>query len=198
MADLKRSYHAPVREAQAARTRERVVAAAAELFTDRGWLATTVADIAHAAGVTPQAVHNSVGGKPALLIEAVRASVAGNETDRPLAARSTFAPAYRADTPTELRAAAFASGARAVYERAAPLFMVLAQAAPADTILSDLWDQARANRLADCRQLIKSGGKLTSVERDRRTDLLFVYSGPGVYADWSGIEGGAVRPTRPG
>jgi AcrR family transcriptional regulator len=56
---VKRPYHAPVRAEQAAQTRRRVAQAAAEAFAAAGWASTTIAGIARAAGVTPQAVHLS-------------------------------------------------------------------------------------------------------------------------------------------
>jgi AcrR family transcriptional regulator len=183
---VKRPYHAPLRAAQAAQTRQRVVAAAGQLFRARGWLGTTVGDIAQTAGVTPQAVHNCVGGKPALLMAAVESAVAGDEPDKALVRRSEFEPAYRTDATVERRAAAFAAGARAVYSRAAPLFVVLAQAAPSDQALADLWERARASRRADCRKLVTTSGPHPRAEAARRADLLFVQSGPTIYCELVG------------
>jgi len=68
---VKRRYHAPVRQEQAAQTRQRIAAAAAAEFAEHGWSGTTVAAIAARAQVTPQAVHLAVGGKAALLVRAV-------------------------------------------------------------------------------------------------------------------------------
>lgn len=46
--------------------RERIVAAALALTTERGWSAVTMAKLADAVGVSRQTVYNEVGGKPAL------------------------------------------------------------------------------------------------------------------------------------
>lgn len=179
----KRPYHAPIRTEQAARTRDGILQAADDLFSAQGWPGTTIADIARAARVTPQAVHQSVGAKPALLIAAVQRAVGGDAADRPLVEREPFRIAYAADAPLPERAAAFAKGAREVYERAGQLLLVLAQAAPLDRELAELWDRARARRLADCRKLVTATGARSRVTQDRLTDLLFVQSGPGVYAE---------------
>jgi AcrR family transcriptional regulator len=186
---VKRPYHAPVRAEQAAQTRRRVVEAAAAAFAGSGWAGTTLAGIARSAGVTPQAVHLSVGAKPALLIEAVRHTVAGGQPDVPLTEREPFRRAYAGGATVPERAAAFAAGTRGVYERAGPLFLVLAQAAPLDPGLAALWEQARAARLADCLRLVRLTAERSPAVRQRLADLLFVQSGPGVHADLVGDRG---------
>jgi AcrR family transcriptional regulator len=180
---VKRRYHAPVRAEQAAQTRRRVVEAAAAAFAAHGWAGTTLADIARSAGVTPQAVHLSVGAKPALLIEAVRHAVAGDRPDVPLTEREPFSRAYAGDATVPERAVAFAAGTRGVYQRAGPLFLVLAQSAALDPGLASLWERARAGRLADCLRLVGLTGERSPADRGRLADLLFVQSGPGVHAD---------------
>jgi AcrR family transcriptional regulator len=186
---VKRPYHAPVRAEQAAQTRRRVAQAAAEAFAAAGWAGTTIAGIARAAGVTPQAVHLSVGAKPALLIAAIRYAVGGDQPDVPLIERAPFRRAYAPDATLRERALAFAAGTRGVYERAGPLFLVLAQAAPLDAGLAGLWERARAGRLADCRRLVRLTGRRSPVAGRRLADLIFVQSGPGVHADLVGDRG---------
>jgi AcrR family transcriptional regulator len=186
MTDVKRSYHAPVREQQARQTRARILEAAAASFATAGWLGTTVASVARAAGVTPQAVHLSVGAKPALLVAAVAAAVAGEETEQPLRERQPFRTAFDDTRALDQRAHAFAVGTRQIYERAGALFLVLAQTAPTDPELAARWDRARRDRLTDCRLLVRGAGHRGRDAR-RRADLLFVQSGPGVHAELIGL-----------
>jgi AcrR family transcriptional regulator len=189
VSDVKRSYHAPVRAEQAAQTRRRVLQAAVDAFTERGWAGTTIADIAHAAGITAQAVHLSVGAKPALLIGAVQYAVAGDQPDVPLIEREPFRHAYAADADLAQRAVAFAAGTSEVYQRAGRLLLVLAQTAPIDAELAALWASARSARLADCRHLVDLTSRRARPQQQRITDLLFVQSGPGVYSDLVGDRG---------
>jgi AcrR family transcriptional regulator len=185
---VKRRYEAPIRREQSALTRRRILDAAVAAFSASGWAGTTVAGVARAAGVTPQAVHLSVGAKPALLVAAVAHAVAGDEPDVPLRQRRSFAPAFAPGVTAAGRAAAFAAGSRAVYQRAGALFLVLAQAAPGDQATADLWRSAREARLADCRDLVLLAS--ASGAADQRTvDVVFVLSGPGVYADLTGDRG---------
>jgi AcrR family transcriptional regulator len=189
MAQVKRSYVAPVRAEQAAQTRRRVIDAATRAFSARGWTGTTLSEVARAARVTPQAVHLSVGAKPALLIAAVQSAVAGDQGDVPLIEREPFRSAYAAGSTPSERSGAFAAGTRAVYDRAGPLFLVLATAAPLDAVLADLWQRARMGRLEDCRRLVRRSGRRRAAERERIADIVFVLSGPGVHADLVGDRG---------
>jgi AcrR family transcriptional regulator len=186
VAEVKRRYHAPVRTEQAAQTRRRVLQAAAEAFAGHGWAGTTIAGVAREAGVTAQAVHLSVGAKPALLIGAIQHAVAGDQPDIPLADREPFRHAYAAGADLQQRAAAFAAGTSQVYQRAGRLLLVLAQTAGLDPELSALWDRARSARLHDCQRLIDLTGRRSRPLRDQLTDLLFVQSGPSVHADLVG------------
>jgi len=63
----RRGYHSPLRAEQAGQTRRRVLAAARQLFLARGYTATTVAGVAQAAGVSPDTIYASLGGKRGLL-----------------------------------------------------------------------------------------------------------------------------------
>jgi AcrR family transcriptional regulator len=185
---VKRRYEAPIRREQSALTRRRILDAAVAAFSASGWAGTTVAGVARAAGVTPQAVHLSVGAKPALLVAAVAHAVAGDEPDVPLRQRRSFAPAFAPGVTAAGRAAAFAAGSRAVYQRAGALFLVLAQAAPGDQATADLWRSAREARLADCRDLVLLASASGTAD-ERTVDVVFVLSGPGVYADLTGDRG---------
>ncbi len=188
MPPVKRRYEAPIRREQSALTRRRILDAAVAAFSASGWAGTTVAGVARAAGVTPQAVHLSVGAKPALLVAAVAHAVAGDEPDVPLRQRRSFAPAFAPGVTAAGRAAAFAAGSQAVYQRAGALFLVLAQAAPADQAVQDLWRSAREARLADCRELVLLASA-SGTAGERTVDVVFVLSGPGVYADLTGDRG---------
>jgi AcrR family transcriptional regulator len=63
----RRAYHSPLRAAQAEQTRRRVLEAASELFQQHGYAGTTVAEVADAAGVSPETIYLSLGGKRGLL-----------------------------------------------------------------------------------------------------------------------------------
>jgi AcrR family transcriptional regulator len=75
-ATRRRVYRSPLREEQAARTRHRIIEAAADLFSTRGFGGTTMTAIARAADVSVESVH-ATGAKATLLLEAFRARYTG-------------------------------------------------------------------------------------------------------------------------
>src|SRR6202023_3491891 len=83
----------------ARRTRAAIVAAASELFTARGYAATSLADVAAAAGVARPTVFAAFGSKPALLREVLDQALAGHDEPVPVAARPGFRPVW--DAPTQ-------------------------------------------------------------------------------------------------
>ncbi len=75
----RRSYHSPLRADQARQTRSKVLAAALDLFVDRGYAGTTIAAVAERAGVSPETIYLSVGGKRGLLEGVIETAIAGEE-----------------------------------------------------------------------------------------------------------------------
>jgi AcrR family transcriptional regulator len=65
------AYNSPRRREAAAQTRQAVLKAAHRLFVERGYMATSIHDIASAAQVALATVYASVGGKPQLLHEVI-------------------------------------------------------------------------------------------------------------------------------
>jgi AcrR family transcriptional regulator len=65
--NTRRRYNSPLRAEQAKETKRRVLVAARELFLADGYRGTTVAAVAAAAGVSPDTIYGSLGGKRGLL-----------------------------------------------------------------------------------------------------------------------------------
>jgi AcrR family transcriptional regulator len=87
-----RTYRSPLREQQARETRARIREAADALFRERGYVATSIDDVARAAGVARQTVFSAFGSKGALLKEAIDVRLVGDDEpvameDRPEAQR---------------------------------------------------------------------------------------------------------------
>jgi AcrR family transcriptional regulator len=75
----RRKYHSPLRADQARRTRRRVLEAALHLFADRGYAGTTIAAVAARAGVSPETIYLSLGGKRGLLEGVIEVAIAGGD-----------------------------------------------------------------------------------------------------------------------
>src|SRR5437879_10486221 len=81
--EVKRPYQSTLRGAQAQSTREAVIDASARLFVEKGYAATSIEEIAAAAGVSRATVFTSVGGKAKLLKTALDVAIVGD--DAPIA-----------------------------------------------------------------------------------------------------------------
>lgn len=75
----RRKYHSPLRADQAQQTRRRVLEAAFRLFVDRGYAGTTIAAVAEHAGVSPETIYLSLGGKRGLLEGVIETAVTGDD-----------------------------------------------------------------------------------------------------------------------
>src|SRR5438067_12428497 len=82
--EVKRPYQSTLRGAQALSTREAVIRAASRLFVEKGYAATSIEDIAAAAGVSRATVFTSVGGKAKLLKTALDVAIVGDDEPVPL------------------------------------------------------------------------------------------------------------------
>ena len=75
----RRRYHSPLRTDQAEQTRRRILETAFRLFAEHGYAATTIAAVADDAGVSPETIYVSLGGKRGLLEGAIEMAIAGAE-----------------------------------------------------------------------------------------------------------------------
>lgn len=162
--------------ARAQATRERVVAAAAPLFVAHGYLDTTMAELAGAAGVAVQTLYLAFGSKAAVL----RAVWDAAGPERP--AGWTEALAVAPDGPAAL--ARHVELTTAAVERRHPLDAVL-RAAAADPEPAELLATARAAALdAHARavdELAEHPGFTVDMSLQRATDVLATLLAPETY-----------------
>ena len=141
-----RPYSSPIREAEAAATRARIVDAAARLFIRDGYAATPMRAIADEAGVSVQSVHLA-GPKSALLIAAFERTFAGDEGRHPLYERPEMA-AIIAESDTDKAIDLYVDFIASANERSAAIVRAMHAAADADAIAraaaADLDERRRA------------------------------------------------------
>jgi AcrR family transcriptional regulator len=171
---VKRRYDSSRRREQAAENRLRILAAAQELFEDKGYGSTTIAEIARAAQVAAETVYATFRNKPTLLYRAWDVAVGGDEQevhllDRP-ELRAVFA---EPDLPKRLRR--FATVNTAIMRRTARLRLAIQSAADTDptvaTFLTEI-DAVRLESLAVHAQRAQATGQL-AVPEDECRDVLF-------------------------
>ena len=188
MADVKnsdRTYSSPLRAQQAAATRQAVLDAARSLFIGQGYGATTIEQIAAAAGVSKPTVFTAVGNKQAVLSAVRDVAMAGDDekvavADRPLAQEVRSEPdPYRA---VELLAELFTG----IGGRYAEIDAVLRGAAHSgDPDLRTMWQTSEEQRLFGARMwvttLAEKGPLRAGVDVETAIDVLWLYMAPDQY-----------------
>ena len=144
-----RSYDATRRRERAEEerraTQRRVVEAARELFVTRGYVATTVADIAKEAGVALQSVYNAGKSKAALMHLVVDLAVAGDDDEVLLTDRPGFA--VIAELPSaEQQVEKIAALIAQTMQRLAPIWVAYRQAAAVDPSAAESLEAAHRRR----------------------------------------------------
>ena len=181
---VKKPYNSALRAAQARATRRAIVDAAARLFTEHGYGATTVDAIAAAAGVSRKTVFTSVGGKTEALRLAIDWAIAGDDEPVPMLERPHI-KAMQEDPDARRILTSYARHVREVGARTAPLHEVVRAAAGLDEEIRALAEEGRAQRIRGMRAMaqdladrgaLKPG--LTSAEA---ADVLWLLNDPGVY-----------------
>jgi AcrR family transcriptional regulator len=112
-------------------TRRRVVDAARELFLARGYVATTMADIAREAGVALQSVYSAGQSKADLLHLVTDVAVAGDDQEVMLVDRPEFV-AVAAESDPVRQVQMLASLIAATLDRVAPVWIAYREAAAVD------------------------------------------------------------------
>jgi AcrR family transcriptional regulator len=174
----------PLRQAKAKATRAAVIAAAARLFADPGYLATSVQAVADLAGVSRATVFNAVGGKSALLRAAYDVATVGDAEPVPLPQR----PGARAviDEPDPVRAVElYAALATEVSGRLVGIYEVFRAVAAVDPEVRGEWASIQDERLGGARgfvRLLAAKGPLRAgVDPDSAGDVVWTLIDTSLY-----------------
>ena len=155
MAVKTRRYDMSNRRRQAAETRRRIAEAAARLFLERGYAATTIEAIAAEAGVAVPTVYASMKTKQAILWAAIELTARGDAGELPLAERHWWRDMERERDPRK-KLAMFARIHREICDREAAVFTVLETAAAVDPELTPVMTQKERARYSDQSRVARS------------------------------------------
>ncbi|NUO57444.1 MAG: TetR/AcrR family transcriptional regulator [Hamadaea sp.] len=125
----RRAYDTRRRQDAAQRNRAAVLASCRALLFRDGYQAITIRAVAHGAGVSPETVYKSFGGKAGLMKALWDVTLAGDDEPVPMGERPVLKQVWHTRDPhTKMRL--YAAFVRGVHERLAPLFTLLSQAGP--------------------------------------------------------------------
>src|SRR5262245_10065871 len=122
-----------------------ICAAAHRLFSDKGYLATSIEDIAAEAGVARPTIFTAVGPKPTVLRLVVDQALAGDAEPVPIAQRPWWREAIEEPDPVRSIQLAARNMCR-INQRSAPLLRALETAAAVDAEAGDLWERFQQQR----------------------------------------------------
>jgi AcrR family transcriptional regulator len=150
---VKRRYDATRRRQAAARTREAILDAARQLFTERGYAATPMTAIADRAGVALDTIYASVGRKPELARLLIETAISGTDQAIPAEQRD-YVRAIQAAPDAGTKIAIYAAAVAAIAPRLALVLAIIQQAARDEPELGRLWDQIAERRAANMRRFV--------------------------------------------
>ncbi len=181
---VKRSYRSDLREEAARHTRVRIRESAARLFVEQGFVATTMKQVATAAGVAERTVYAAFPSKADLFNEALGVATVGDDLPVPVADRAEFRAAF--DERDGRRALTLVVDyGTALLERAGPLIITSIESAGADPDMRRIANQGAhataVNLGAFARALADHGALRPGLDARQAADVLLVLSSPHVH-----------------
>jgi len=178
MTEVKRSYDASGRRAQARARRLAMVLAARDLFERDGYRPTTIAAIAAHAGVSAESVYKGFGTKAALAKAVFDLTLAGDDEPVPVAERPAM-QAVRDEPDVRRKIAMFADGLAYRQARSARVQILIRDGRHVDDSLAPVWDKLRDEGLAGMtmlgRHLRQTGQLRAGISLDEVRDVLWNY-----------------------
>lgn len=189
MVDVARNVNTPVydnsaRRARSEGTKQRIVDTARAIMVERGYRATTIAEIARRADVHADTVYELVGRKPILLRELIEQAISG--TDRAVVAEDRdYVQAVQAEPRARGKLAIYARAVHAIQGRMAPLLVALRDAAETEPEARQVWldnsERRAMNMRKFARQLHDSGELRAGMSIEQAADFVWVTSSAEVF-----------------
>jgi AcrR family transcriptional regulator len=180
----RRPYRSSRREAQARRTRRRILDAATAIFLDRGYAAATMPAIAAEANVSVPMVESSFGTKARLLKAAIDVAIVGDDEPVPVLDRSWTRAALQVESANEFLSIV-ASLIGPAQTRSAGLVLAVFEGSSTDSELAELATQLIAQRASTASWLIDALAQKAPLRegytRQEAIDTLWLLMDPAVF-----------------
>ena len=177
---VKRTYDNAGRRARSDETKNRILDAARELLTTKGYRATTIGEVARAADVHVDTIYELVGRKPAMLRELIERAISG--TDRPVGpSERGYVQAMGREPDPARKLAIYASAVRQIQARMAPLLLALRDAATTEAEAQEVWAEVSTRRARNMRDLVRAlgpdGTLRAGISVDEAADVIWATAG---------------------
>jgi AcrR family transcriptional regulator len=179
-----RQYKSSLREAQARRTRQRVLDAATAVFLDRGYGAATIRAIAAEAKVSVPTVEALFGTKARLLKAAIDVAIAGDDEPVAVLDRSWAADARKAETADEFLSVV-AGVVAAAQARSAGLVLAVFEGSAKDRELEQVAEQMVAQRVVTASWIVEGVSRVAALREgcsnEEAVDTVWLLMDPAVF-----------------
>jgi AcrR family transcriptional regulator len=173
-----RQYNSPARQQQAAETRDRIIAAARELFAQKGYDQTSIEEVATAARVSAPTVFAVFGSKRGILAGLLDRALYGNEHD------GITAAAKRISDPI-LRLRSVAAIARQVHDAERAEMTVLRGLSTLSPEIAELEQAHESQRFRRQKSAVRSAAQAKRLRDDltenEARDILWTLTSRDVY-----------------
>lgn len=180
----KRSYDGARRQELARHSRTVMVRSAAALFQERGFAATTVADVAEASGVSIQNVYKVFKNKVGLAKAVFDLAIAGDDEALPMVERPSLLKVREEPDPRR-KLTFYGEHLAAVAPRHVPFQLVILDAAASDMDAAKVWKQLQDERLEGmsmfAADLAEHGHLRADVTVTEARDVLWAYNSAELY-----------------
>lgn len=180
----RRKYDSPRRREQADETRTRILHAAKELFEANGYAATSMNEVAAAAGVALKTLYVAFGNKAGLLRELWHLLLRGDDAAVPVGERSWYLEVLEEGDPVR-QLQLNARNSCVVKRRVAGIMDVIEAAAPGDAEIASLWDRIQGEFRANQGEVVRSLQRKTALKPrlgvERATDILWALNHMSLY-----------------
>ncbi len=180
----RRAYDATRRLEAARRSRRTVLEAAQRLFLERGFAATTMVDVAGAAGVSTKNLYKVFGNKVGLAKAVFDVAIAGDDESVPMVERSSLMKVREEPDPRR-KMMFYGEHLASVAPRHVPFQLVILDAAANDSEAAKVWDQLQAERLRGmamfANSLAAEGHLRDGVTATEARDVLWTYNSAELY-----------------
>lgn len=179
---MARAYESPTREKATRETRHRILTVAATLLAEDGYRAMTIAGLAKAAGVSPQTVYNTVGGKADVVKATYDVLLAGDQSPLPMRDRREFQAVVQAHDPPSY-GAAYAAWTRGIYDRVGDfLSALLAHGSAGDPVLEAFVGTIdRERRIGNELSIPAELRDVLAADLSRVVDVIWLLTAPEIY-----------------
>ena len=179
-----RAYDGSGRRERARATRRRVVAAAQDLIEERGYVATTIAEVARRAEVSPESIYKGFGSKAALVKVVFDTVIAGDDEPVAIADRPEVQQ-INAEPDVRVKLRLYAQGAALRSERSARVQLALRNGAAVDPATDELWQAVQGERLIGttglARHLVGTGQLRDGITVEEVRDVVWTCISAEVY-----------------